>query len=117
KVTHFGFRELHQLTDDFRRWGRPRGAAFAKHLRMGVIYRAPLTYLWFHVKAFSKSAIRLRPPPQECSCLPAWVGGFRAGLTDPIASKKKQSKPMAGARGAEDLAEVTLRNQIPVQRP
>jgi len=116
RVTHFGFRELHHLPDDFRRWGRPRGAAFAKYLRLGVLYRAPLTYLWFHVKDFLRSAVRLRRAPQESCCIPAWFGGFVAGLFHPIDRKKKQFRPIASRKPAEDLAQVTLRNQIPLQK-
>jgi len=115
-VTHFGFRELHHLRDDFRRWSRPRGAAFAKHLRLGVLYRAPLTYLWFYVKDFLRSVCRLRPPPQESCCIPAWFGGFFDGLFHPIDRQKRQFRPVASGTPAEDFAQVTLRNQIPLQK-
>ena len=116
KVTHFGFRELQHLTDDFRRWGRPRGAAFAKHLRLGVIYRAPLTYLWFHVKPALRAVCRFRKPPEESCCIPAWFGGFFAGLVHPLDRKKKQFKPSASREPVKDLAQVPLRNQIPVPK-
>ena len=116
RVTHFGFRELHHLRDDFRRWSRPRGAAFAKHLRLGVLFRAPLTYLWFYVKDFLRSACRLRQPPQESCCIPAWFGGFFAGLVHPIDRQTKQFRSIAGGTPVEDFAQVTLRNQIPLQK-
>jgi GT2 family glycosyltransferase len=116
KVTHFGFRELHQLRGDFRRWSRPRGAAFAKHLRLGVLWRAPLTYLWFYVRGFLGAVGRLRRPPQESCCIPAWFGGFFAGLFHPIDRQKKQFRPPASGTPAEDFAPVTLRKQIPLQK-
>ena len=116
KVTHFGFREMHRLPDDFRRWGRPRGAAFAKFLRLGVFYRGPLLYLWFHVKKSLQSIIRLSPPPQESCCIPAWIGGFFAGLFHPIDRQKQQFRPVASGTPAADLAPVTLRKQIPLQK-
>jgi GT2 family glycosyltransferase len=115
-VTHFGFRELHHLPDDFRRLSRPRGAAFAKHLRLGVLYRAPLTYLWFYVRRFLGAVGRLRHPPQESCCIPAWFGGFFAGLFHPIDRQKKQFKPVASGTPAAHFAQVTPRNQIPVQK-
>jgi GT2 family glycosyltransferase len=115
-TTHFGFRELHHLPDDFRRWSRPRGAAFAKHLRLGVLYRAPLTYLWFYVRGFLGAGCRLRRPPQESCCIPAWFGGFFDGLFHPIDRQKKQFRPVASGTPARDFAQVTLRDQIPVQK-
>ena len=116
KVTHFGFRELHHLRDDFRRWSRPRGAAFAKYLRLGVLYRAPLTYLWFYVKDFLRCVCRLRQPPQESCCIPAWFGGFFDGLFHPIDRQKKQFRPVASGTPTRDFAQVTPRNQIPLQK-
>ncbi len=116
KVTHFGFRELHHLRDDFRRWSRPRGAAFAKYLRLGVLYRAPLTYLWFYVKDFLRSVCRLRQPRQESCCIPAWFGGFFDGLFHPIDRQKKQFRPVPSSTPAGDFAQVAPRNQIPLQK-
>jgi GT2 family glycosyltransferase len=116
RVTHFGFREVHHWRDDCRRWSRPRGAAFAKHLRLGVLFRAPLTYLWFYVKDFLRSVCRLRPPPQDSCRIPAWFGGFFAGLFHPIDRQKKQFRPVASGTPAEDFAPVTLRDQIPHQK-
>ena len=115
-VTHFGFRELHHLPEDFRRWSRPRGAAFAKHLRLGVLYRAPLTYLWFYVRGFLGAVGRLRPLPQESCCIPAWFGGFFDGLFHPIDRQKKQFRPVPSGTPARDFAQIVPRKQIPVQK-
>ncbi len=115
-VTHFGFREAQHLTDDFRRWSRPRGATFAKHLRLGVLYRAPLTYLWSRVKLVLGAVGRLKPLPQESCCIPAWFGGFFEGLFHPIDREKKQFKPVASATRPEHFAQVTPRSQIPMRK-
>jgi hypothetical protein len=68
------------------------------------------------VKKSLQSLIRLSPPPQESCCIPAWFGGFFAGLFHPLDRQKKQFRPSASDTHAEDLAPVTLRKQIPVPK-
>lgn len=85
RVVHHGARRRRGGAADMERVGRGFGAAFAKHLRCGVVYHGSLRMLAFFLR---RAFARLFRPEKGFAFLRGWARGFRQGLFHGLAREK-----------------------------
>jgi GT2 family glycosyltransferase len=85
RVVHHGVRSTQQWNSQYVWVGRGFGAAFAKYLRCALLYRGSLRTLRIHLLGFLLHGLQMRrTQPGPSRFIRGWIGGFAAGLFQPL---------------------------------
>jgi GT2 family glycosyltransferase len=85
RVVHHGARSTREWKSEYVWVGRGFGAAFAKYLRCALLYRGSLRTLRINLLGFFLHALQMRRTQPGCSrFIRGWIGGFAAGLFQPL---------------------------------
>jgi len=85
RVVHHGVRSTQEWNSQYVWVGRGFGAAFAKYLRCALLYRGSLRTLRIHLLGFFLHGLQMRrTQPGPSRFIRGWIGGFAAGLFQPL---------------------------------
>lgn len=89
RVVHHGARPLTGMQLDSRRVGRGFGAAFAKHLKCGTLYRGSARTVPFHLARLCAGSLNGKRS-DSAGFLLGWVSGFCGGLVCAVNGRTHQ---------------------------